>query len=120
MPGDKDAMPPNERKPDNLGSPEENSGDLDEMDGGNPKVAKFRGTGSLAADESSDRVQVTLLAQQVLAESRREPQPSKAARKETPVLPGFADICDIVQTCSVETKGLEPSTPGLQSPCSPN
>ena len=49
-------------------------------------------------------------AQQAHAGSGGESQLSTTAQKQSPVLPGFANSCDIVQICSVPPEGLEPST----------
>ena len=49
-------------------------------------------------------------AQQVHAEGRTDSQTEKPAHKKTPVLPGNANSCDLVHTCTVPPEGLEPST----------
>ncbi len=49
-------------------------------------------------------------AQHAHAGSGGESQSSTTAQKQSPVLPGFANRCDIVQICSVPPEGLEPST----------
>ena len=47
-------------------------------------------------------------------------QPELAAHKTTPVLPGFAAGCEVVQSGRVEDRGLEPLTFWLPARRSPN
>jgi len=57
-------------------------------------------------------------AQQAHASTRNKPQPANAAREKTPVLPGFAAPCEMVQFRSVEAAGIEPASRGTSAPAS--
>jgi integrase len=59
-------------------------------------------------------------AQQARATERTESQAATAAHEKTPVLPGFAVLCESVQCTNVEDKGLEPLTSCMPCKRSPN
>lgn len=59
-------------------------------------------------------------AQQSFARRRGDTQASRPMNEKTPVLPGSANSCDILQSCLVERKGVEPSTSSLRTMRSTN
>ena len=59
-------------------------------------------------------------AQQAAAPSSTEWQETKQAATRERLMPRDATGCFLVQPAQVELDGLEPTTPALQTRCSPN
>jgi len=72
-------------------------------------------TGTTGSPKAAQNV-----AQSVHVSGRNGSQADSTAQEKTPVLQGHSSPCDLVHKCSMELDGLEPTTPALQTRCSPN